>query len=131
MHPRALDERPPVASLYHELAHAYDQISGGTPDGEYTETVVDERTGDPIRDGTAPRAELNSVGFDADGDGDYDPLPTGGGRDHPGALTENALRDDLGWDNREGYTDVPGPGEDLVIEYTDEDGNDIRIVVED
>jgi hypothetical protein len=58
-------------------------------------------------------------------------VDTDSGRPHPGALTENALRDDIGWDNRGGYTAVPGPGEDLVIEHTDDDGNVVRIVVED
>lgn len=131
MHPRALDERPPVASLYHELSHSYDQLGGGTPSGTFTETVIDEDTGVTIRSGSEDLTEFSAVGHDVDGDGDYDPVPTDSGRDHPGALTENALRDDLGWDNREGYLFVPGPGEDLVIEYTDDDGNDVRIVVPD
>lgn len=131
MHPRALDERPPVASLYHELSHSYDQIGGGTPSGTFTETVIDEDTGAVIRSGSEDLTEFSAVGQDIDGDGDYDPVPTDSGRDHPGALTENALRDDLGWDNREGYIFVPGTGEDLVIEYTDRNGNDVRIVVPD
>jgi len=131
MHPRALDERPPVVSLYHELSHSFDQIGGGTPDGTFTETIVDEDTGETISQNSADLTEFSAVGQDADGDGDYDPVPTDSGRPHPAALVENALRDDLGWDNREGYTAVPGPGQDLVIEYTDENGDVVRIVVED
>lgn len=34
-------------------------------------------------------------------------------------------------DNREGYIFVPVPGEDLVIEYTDDDGDVVRVVVSD
>lgn len=133
MHPRALDERPPVVSLYHELSHSYDYLGGGTPGGTFTETLVDETTGQPIpgRTGSQGLTEYSAVGHDADGDGDYDPVPTDSGRWHPGALTENALRDDIGWDNREGYIFVPDPGEDLVIEYTDEDGDVVRVVVPD
>lgn len=94
-HPAALDDRPPVASLYHEMSHAYDQISGGTPDG------------------------------------DYDPLDSDDGSTHPGAFTENALRDDLGWDNRESYTLVPGHGEDVIVRYEDDGGNTREIRIED
>jgi Ca2+-binding RTX toxin-like protein len=129
-HYQALDERPPVASLYHELSHSYDQISGGTPDGEFTEQRVDEH-GNVIEETTTPNAEFNSVGFDVDGDGDYDPLDSDGGRDHPGALTENALRDDLGWDNRESYTYVPGHDEDVIVTVEDDDGHRRRIIIRD
>jgi len=61
LNPAALDERPPVASLYHELAHSFDQLSGGTPEGDYTEILYDE-DGNEIDRNTAPRAEVNSVG---------------------------------------------------------------------
>ncbi|MGH3357983.1 MAG: M91 family zinc metallopeptidase, partial [Nocardioidaceae bacterium] len=129
-HNEALDERPPVASLYHELAHSYDQLSGGTPEGDYTEQTVDE-DGNVIDENSAPRAEINSVGVDLDGDGDYDPLDTGDGSGHPGELTENALRDDLGWDNRESYTIVPTDDEDVVVIVEDEDGDEHRVTVDD
>jgi Ca2+-binding RTX toxin-like protein len=129
-HNQALDERPPVASLYHELAHSYDQISGGTPEGEFTEQRVDEH-GNVIEETTTSNAEFNSTGFDVDSDGDYDPLDTDGGRDHPGALTENALRDDLGWDNRESYTYVPGQDEDVIVIVEDDDGNRRRVTIRD
>jgi len=118
LHNHALDDRPPVASMYHELAHSYDQISGGTPSGDYTEILVDE-DGNEVRRGTAPRAELNSVGMDLDGDGDIDTYPSRGGRDHPVALTENALRDDIGVDPRPSYTIVPG--DDETVEFEDYD----------
>ena len=104
--PTALDERPPVASLYHELAHSFDQVSGGTRPGDYTETLVDDE-GEVVDTHTAPMAEINSVGHDLDGDGDLDTQSSDGGRHHPTALTENALRDDLGWDRRPSYTFSP------------------------
>ncbi|MDQ3485379.1 MAG: M91 family zinc metallopeptidase, partial [Actinomycetota bacterium] len=129
MHPSALDERPPVASLYHELAHAYDQISGGTPSGDYTEELIDEETGDVIDSNSAPRAEINSVGVDIDGDGGYDTLETGDGSEHPGEFTENALRNDLGWDNRESYTVVPGDGEDVIVRFEDDNGDMQEITI--
>lgn len=120
--PTALDDRPPVASVYHELAHSFDQVSGGTQAGDYTETLVD-RDGDPVRTNDAPMAEINSVGHDLDGDGDIDTQPSAGGRDHPAALTENALRDDLGWDARPSYTIPPGSVEavDGQVEFSDVD----------
>ncbi|UPK74290.1 M91 family zinc metallopeptidase [Nocardioidaceae bacterium SCSIO 66511] len=129
-HDEALDERPPVASLYHELSHSFDQLSGGTADGEYTELLVDE-DGNVISENDAPYAEINSVGIDTDGDGEYDTLLTGDGSEHPGALTENALREDLGWDNRESYTVVPGEGEDVVVIFEDSDGNEHRVTIPD
>ncbi|HYJ67010.1 MAG TPA: M91 family zinc metallopeptidase [Nocardioidaceae bacterium] len=129
-HYQALDERPPVVSLYHELAHSYDQISGGTPEGEWTEQRVDEH-GNVIDESKTNKAEFNSTGFDLDGDGDYDTLDSDGGRDHPGALTENALRDDLGWDNRESYTYVPGQDEDVIVIVEDDDGHRHRVTIRD
>lgn len=120
MHSRALDDRPPPVSLYHELSHSYDQISGGTEDGEYTEVLVD-RDGNEIDRRTAPRAEINSVGLDVDSDGRIDTRPSDGGRDHPEELTENSLRDDLGWRRRPSYTLIPDEeaGQEVVFEVED------------
>lgn len=117
-HNTALDDRPPVASMYHELAHSFDQISGGTPSGDYTEILVDS-DGNEVRRRSAPRAELNSVGMDLDGDGDIDTYESGDGSEHPVALTENALRDDLGVRRRPSYTLVPGDDETVEFEGYD------------
>ncbi len=115
-HSAALDDRPPVASLYHELSHSYDQLGGGTEDGEYTE-VLRAADGTEIRRNTdVPRAEINSVGVDLDGDGDLDTRPNADGEEHPAALTENSLRDDLGWERRPSYTLVPEPGQHVEVE---------------
>jgi hypothetical protein len=119
LHDSALDERPPIASLYHELAHSFDQLSGGTERGSYTErivapdgTVTYERTDVPI-------AEVNAVGIDVDGDGRFDTRPSRDGTPHPAALTENALRDDLGRPRRPGYTTRPddiGPDDEVSFD---------------
>lgn len=115
----ALDDRPPVNSLYHELSHSFDQISGGTNGGDYTETIVDS-AGNVVATGTAPMAEINSVGRDIDGDGDIDTQDSAGGREHPVELTENSLREDLGIPARPSYIFRPGniPA-DAHIEITD------------
>lgn len=113
LHPEALDERPPLASLYHELSHSFDQISGGTRSGDYTEVLVDE-DGNELRRNSSPMAEINAVGFDLDGDGSIDTQTSGDGSHHPEGLTENALRDDLGRPRRPSYTippdDIPEGG---------------------
>lgn len=115
LNPAALDERPPVASLYHELAHSFDQLSGGTPEGDYTEILYDE-DGNEIDRNTAPRAEVNSVGAVRNEDGDVIMLETRDGSEHPEALTENALREDLGVVPRPSYTLVPDDDESVGFE---------------
>lgn len=64
----------------------------------------------------APRAELNSVGYDLDGDGDIDTRPSAGDRDHPSQLTENSVRDDLGWPRRRAYGTPPEGTDDVRVE---------------
>lgn len=119
MHNEALDARPPVASIYHELSHSFDQLRGGTPEGTYEEILVDA-DGNEVDRNDAPRGELNSVGLDIDGDGAIDTVETDGGDEHPAELTENALRSDLGWPDRPSYTQIPDPGEHVEFEGTDE-----------
>lgn len=112
-HIDALDARPPIVSLYHELSHSWDQLMGGTEPGTYTERLVDA-DGNPVTDvlgqaveRTAPLAEINSVGHDLTGDGGIDSRPSAGGHEHPEALTENSLRRELGWGERASYTIDP------------------------
>ncbi|QXC63156.1 hypothetical protein KSP35_10430 [Aquihabitans sp. G128] len=111
--------QPPATVLFHELSHTYDQISGGTPDGTFVEEVVDA-DGNVIDTREYNRAELNSVGFDVDGDGDIDTFDSDGGRHHPTELTENAILDELGLPAREAYGWPPGPGEHITIESYDD-----------
>jgi Ca2+-binding RTX toxin-like protein len=113
--PEALDDLPPVAVLYHELAHGWDQISGGTEAGDYTEVFFDAE-GREIGRSRSPMAEINAVGLDLDGDGVIDTRANARGKEHPGTLTENALRDDLGWERRTAYRKGPEGAVDVEFE---------------
>ncbi|MGH8901851.1 MAG: M91 family zinc metallopeptidase [Egibacteraceae bacterium] len=93
-------DTPPSAIVYHELAHAHDYVREERPDGTFEEPDVDyDPDNDPQQ---VPNLERNSVGLDIDGDGDWDLL-----NDHPDYFTENALRDELGRERRDSYTDPP------------------------
>lgn len=122
---------PPSLTLHHELAHAYDGLRGGVSDRDqpYTE-VLRDADGNVVLDADGnerraevPRAELNSVGFDIDGDGEPDTVPTGDGSDHPVELTENALRTELRRPWRDSYTmgteDHRRDGEHVTYENAD------------
>jgi Ca2+-binding RTX toxin-like protein len=98
--------RPPIVSLYHELSHSFDQLSGGTESGTYTE-IYRDADGNELGRTTQPMAEINSVGFDLEGDGRIGTRPSAGGREHPTELTENTLRSALGWEPRRGYGRPP------------------------
>jgi hypothetical protein len=104
-----VDSRPPVASVYHELAHSWDALRGGWPDGKYTETFVDA-DGNVILTRTPPRSELNAVGFPTG------TLEANDGTMHPEELTENALRGDLNWPDRPSYTSPPAGTDRVVID---------------
>lgn len=98
---------PPATVLYHELSHSWDNMHGGFMDIEnrtYSERVYDS-SGNLIEERDVPRPELNSVGFDIDGDGDIDTVGAGDRTDHPAVLTENALRIELGLPRRISYLD--------------------------
>lgn len=100
------DYGPTSLVLQHELSHAWDSLHDGwvdIPGRTYTERLVDAE-GSVIREETAPRPELNSVGLDLDGDDDFDTVGAGDGTDHPVELTENALRRELGLPERDSYT---------------------------
>ncbi|MBV1854617.1 M91 family zinc metallopeptidase [Catellatospora tritici] len=92
----------PVAVLYHEFAHVWDHAHGyGYPYGHHADDVM--------WDGTqmvpVPAAERVAVGLPVDDDGD----PTTADRldpRHPYALTENALRAELGERPRVSYGDT-------------------------
>lgn len=101
--PIGINPQPPPSVLHHEFAHSYDQMSGGARGEEYTETLVDHTGKVVASNPEVPMAEINSVGHDFDGDGEIDTQPSAAGRDHPSALTENALLDDLDWPRRKSY----------------------------
>lgn len=87
--------RPPIAGLYHEMAHIYDFFSGNFDGTSYN--------GDDTVDHGVNQGERTAVGLPVDHD--HDPsTPEITDPDHPDALTENGLRDELGWDDREHYS---------------------------
>jgi hypothetical protein len=96
---------PPSLTLQHELSHAYDHFHGGVEGGDenFTE-ILRDANGNEIGRSDVPRAEVNSVGFDTDGDGDPDTIDSDDGADHPDAFTENALRAELRKPRRDSYT---------------------------
>ena len=133
---------PPSLTLQHELSHAFDKLHGGVTDGDegfwagfvdgnghYTEVLRDAND-NVLRDANGnerraevPRAELNSVGLDVDGDGVPDTAPTEDGTEHPSELTENALRLELRRPRRDSYTmgtqDGRRNGEHVTYENAD------------
>jgi hypothetical protein len=90
---------PPVAVLYHEMAHVFDYEHGTSAAGTY-----DDR-GDPdvLPDGTGvPNQERQAVGLPIDDD--HDPrTPTRVDPLHPFDYTENGLRDEMGVARRATY----------------------------
>jgi hypothetical protein len=113
--------RYPVLTLQHELSHAWDHLHDGWVDiGGRTYTETRHRPDGTTVDEVVGRAELNSVGFDLDGDGDIDTVGAGDGTDHPTYFTENALRDELRMRRRTGYAHGTFAGDDRIT-YGDTD----------
>jgi uncharacterized protein YukE len=98
----SVDERPPVAGLYHELAHVYDYGNDTSAPGRY------ENPNDPdevVEDGEvvgAENDEREAVGLPIDHDDDPS-TPERIYPDHPYEYTENSFRDEMGWPRREKY----------------------------
>jgi Ca2+-binding RTX toxin-like protein len=88
----SVDDRPPVAGLYHELAHVYDHEYGTGADGTYTGA---DNPG-------VPNDEREAVGLPIDHDDDPG-TPDQPDPDHPWHLTENGLREELGVQPRPRY----------------------------
>lgn len=79
--------RAPIVSLYHEMCHSYNAAVGNMDKGWYQK----DGTKMPNGEGT-PGLEYQAVGIDVPGIEGNDPL-----------LTENGLRDLLGYQKREEY----------------------------
>jgi hypothetical protein len=90
----AADDRPPIVALYHEMAHIYDFWNGTSADGNYSSS-------DPLDDGD-PNSERQAAGLPIDDDDDPS-TPEQIDRDHPFDYTENGLRDEFTWPDREHY----------------------------
>ncbi|MGH9379904.1 MAG: M91 family zinc metallopeptidase [Thermoanaerobaculia bacterium] len=92
---------PPVAVLYHELAHAYDIQTGNIDFRSYTGA---ESWDNGSRTGRATaNAERVAVGLPYDHDGDPR-TPEQTDANHPAELTENALRGEFGLPDRPNYS---------------------------
>jgi Ca2+-binding RTX toxin-like protein len=89
---RARDERPPVAGLFHEFAHVYDYGNDTLAPGTYQGADNLDKP---------PNRERVAVGLPVDLN--EDGVPEGLYPDHPAALTENALRREMGWPDRRRY----------------------------
>ncbi|MGI5246977.1 M91 family zinc metallopeptidase [Dactylosporangium sp. CA-139066] len=87
-------QTPPVAVLFHEMAHIYDYEHGGVDTRPYTHPSTQD-------DGVS-NLERKAVGLAIDDDGDPG-TPERLDPDHPADLTENALRAEMGLEARTSY----------------------------
>ena len=90
---------PPIGSLYHEMAHAFSLTTGNGEEGDYA---------GPGIDGQIPTSDIErqAVGLPVDHDGDPT-TPEVPAPQQPEALTENALRTELGIPLRTSYQHRP------------------------
>lgn len=87
----AQDERPPISGLFHEFAHVYDYGNDTSAPGTYRGA---DNPG-------VPNDEREAVGLPVDLD--EDGTPDGPYAEHPEGVTENALREEMGWPDRTVY----------------------------
>ena len=91
-----IDDAPPSAVLYHEMAHVYDYMNGTFIRDEYVGA-------DPVdADRDIKVGERQAAGLPIDHDDDPD-TPEQIDPDHPFQYTENGLRDEMGLPNRDHY----------------------------
>ena len=93
-YPQTPVDGPPVAVLYHEMAHVYDYMHDTLEPGEY-------HGDDPENQGTNNR-EREAAGLPVDHDNDPS-TPEQIDPDHPYVYTENGLRDEMGAPHRDHY----------------------------
>lgn len=98
-------KRPPINTLYHEMAHAYNGASGTFIPGK---TYVGPDPSDPDRPHYEDNLERQAVGLPTDGkpydfDGDPKTPPTS---TNPSPVNENALHKEMGRPLRTRYHDV-------------------------
>lgn len=97
-------ETPPVAVLYHEMAHVYDYMSDNFDETHYSGDDTQDH-GYHDEDGNwVPLRQGERVASGLPVDHDHDPsTPEIIDPDHPYELTENGLREEMGWENRDHY----------------------------
>ncbi|UII74319.1 M91 family zinc metallopeptidase [Pseudomonas sp. HN11] len=98
-------KRPPINSLFHEMAHAYNGANGTSIPGE---TYVGPHPSDPDRPHYEDNSERQAVGLPTDGepydfDGDPTTPPTS---TNPSPFNENALYKEMGKPLRTRYFDL-------------------------
>lgn len=97
-HFRPEDEfHSPVITLYHEMSHAYNYVTGTLQPGEYDGPDTVDR-GVNNRERQAVGLETSNDPYDFDGDPSTPPTTH-----NPDELTENGLRDEFGVARREAY----------------------------
>jgi Ca2+-binding RTX toxin-like protein len=93
--PHGYNERPPIATTYHELAHGWDYLHGTLADGSYDHPDHPD-TEDGVRVNNSERAAVG-LDYDYTGDGKPDPV-RGPDNPHPYQYTENAFSEEMGRD---------------------------------
>ncbi|WP_433214009.1 M91 family zinc metallopeptidase [Dactylosporangium sp. CS-047395] len=96
----SFDDRPPVTTLFHEMAHVYDYERANADRNDYNQASGPDhqwRGGPPVKN-----FERQAVGLPIDDDGDP-ATPNRIDPGHPLARTENGLRGELGLGERERY----------------------------
>lgn len=88
---------PPITILYHELAHARAAMSDNWPKGQYHDDADPNRSDDGIENG-----ERQAVGLPVDHDNNPS-TPAVPAPNTPAALTENAIREEMGYGPRNDY----------------------------
>ncbi|WP_433055847.1 M91 family zinc metallopeptidase [Dactylosporangium sp. CS-033363] len=94
------DDRPPVTTLFHEMAHVYDYERGNADRNDYNQASGPDyqwKGGPAVKN-----FERQAVGLPIDDDGDP-ATPNRIDPGHPLARTENGLRGELGVGERERY----------------------------
>jgi hypothetical protein len=100
----SVDARPPVAGLFHEMAHVYDYGNNTSADGRYENPADPDQQwdSDEQRWVGVENDERQAVGLPIDHDDD-DSTPYQVDPDHPLDYTENGFRGEMGWDPRRKY----------------------------
>ncbi len=93
-HFNTLDEAPPVAVLYHEMAHVHDYVNDTLADGTYQ--------GDDQQNVGVNNRERVAAGLPIDDDNDPS-TPERIDPRHPYVYTENGLREEMGAPHRDHY----------------------------